>query len=190
VKRSTSVRRELRFDLPPLPKSPEEATGSEIRSVNKRKFFDFALFAGKKNPPLTEGISPTKIVRKNIKVKSCKLVAKTLAQQQELFVTSTPNNDLDNFLGELNDDSFDGNWKSAINNKFKPQFFSTERYQCNLCKGSFCTNDDLLSHLKDNHSKIWGGLKPNYRCGSCGLKFFRNLLLIRHCSLQHTPIKK
>lgn len=192
VKRSTSVRRELRFDLPPLPKSPEEPVPEENKTATKRKFFDWMHLRGKEKqkPQMVDGVSPTKIVKKNIKVKSCKLVAKTLANQQQLFVTSTPNNGLDDFLGDMNEDSIDGNWKLAIQSQFKPSFFSTERFQCNQCKSkkTFFSNEELLHHLKENHSKI--SLKPNYRCSTCGSKYYRNLQLVRHCTMQHTPVKK
>lgn len=190
IRRSASVRRELRFDLPPLPKSPLEDSNNllktDIKENRKKTFMDWMMFSGKdkQQQVLSEGVSPSKMVKKNIKVKSCKYVAQTINQ----MVTSTPNNDLDDFLNDSGDDSIGGNWKFAIKNKFQPTFMCMERFQCNFCKATFSNNPELKAHMKQNHWKI--SLKPSYRCGQCGSKFYRNQFLLRHCQLQHTPVKR
>ena len=73
IKRSASVRRELRFDLPPLPKSPEEPPPAKIPNLLKsseNKFFNWNLFSKKKNIIITK----TSPVKKKIKTRSCKYV--------------------------------------------------------------------------------------------------------------------
>jgi hypothetical protein len=89
------------------------------------------------------------------------------------------------------ENSIGGNWKTAMKTSdFKPLFLAAERYQCNLCKDKFDSNCELLTHQKEKHK--WINLKPHFRCGSCGAKFFRNSLLVKHChhhQQQNTPIK-
>lgn len=77
IKRSASVRRELRFDLPPLPKSPDDPNlppASKIPNLFKNsdgKFFNWNLFSKKKHITITK----TSPVKRKIKTRSCKYVS-------------------------------------------------------------------------------------------------------------------
>lgn len=76
IKRSASARRELRFDLPPLPKSPDDPIlppASKVPHLFKNsdsKFFNWNLFTKKKHVIITK----TSPVKKKIKTRSCKSV--------------------------------------------------------------------------------------------------------------------
>lgn len=187
LKRSASARRELRFDLPPLSpefQSPETPPLIDFNLTPKKSsFWKFLNLSRSKSPPPINGK-----IKKKIRQKACKLSNRSANH----MITSTPmsysfdGNDSDG-CEEL-DNSIGGNWKSAMKtNDFKPLFLAAERYQCNICKIKFDSNCELLTHQKEKHK--WINLKPHFRCGTCGAKFFRNSLLVRHCHHQHTPLK-
>ena len=163
LKRSASARRELRFDLPPIPLSPEESKlvppllppGSKPKN---RHFLRWNIFSYRKSPPPINRRSP---VKRKIKAKSCKYSNKSANQ----IITSTPIHGLDDDVSGMDeaDNTIGSNWKTALKSNFKPLFLTAERYQCNYCKLKFTTNHDLIIHQKDNHSKLT--LNPPYRCG-------------------------
>jgi hypothetical protein len=183
LKRSASARRELRFDLPPLQPSPEGRDFVPLPPLNfntppkKKKFWHFL---SRRSPPPING----KIKRK-IREKACKLSNRSIINH---MVTSTPRGcdmfDSSELECEELDNSISGNWNTATKSSdFKPLFLSAERYQCNICREKFDSNCELLTHQKLKHK--WISFKPAFRCGSCGSKFFRNSLLVRHCHYQH-----
>lgn len=57
-------------------------------------------------------------------------------------------------------------------------------FKCNLCEdAAFLENAFLLTHLKNKHKNSTRGmlmLKPQYSCGVCPAKFFKNSFLVRH----------
>ena len=183
VKRTASARRELRFDLPPLQKSPPVAQDEVAlppceTSPKKTKFWK--LF--KRSPK-----SMNAKIKKKIRIKACKLSN----QSANNIITSTPMGLLDDTFDssiEL-DRSIDTNWKSAMKtSSFRPLFFTSERFQCNLCEAKFDSNAELLYHHKTGHRRI--SLLPPFRCGQCSATFYRNCYLVRHCQYQHTPSRK
>ncbi|CAO1361134.1 unnamed protein product [Diamesa serratosioi] len=187
LKRTASARRELRFDLPPIPLSPEESKltlppSPAGKKPKNRQFLRWNIFSYRKSPPPINRRSP---VKRKIKAKSCKYSNKSANQ----IITSTPIHGLDDHESCMDevDNTIGSNWKTALKSNFKPLFLTAERYQCNYCKLKFTTNPDLIIHQKDNHSKLT--LNPPYRCGQCGTKFYRNSYLVRHCHFSHTPVK-
>lgn len=192
LKRTASARRELRFDLPPLQASPEFQAPQSLPMIDlnetpkKSSFWKKLTGSRSKSPPPINGK-----IKKKIRQKACKLTNQTANH----IVTSTPMTPMSFFEDcaeesgcEEMDNSIGENWKSAMKSTdFKPLFLSAERYQCNICKEKFDSNCELLAHQKDKHK--WINLKPHFRCGSCGAKFFRNSLLVKHCHYQHTPVK-
>lgn len=184
LKRTASARRELRFDLPPLQPSPETKNTEDllpnfIMSPKKKKLNIWSLFTRKtRSPPPINGK-----IKKRIREKACKLSNRSINR----MLTSTPSRASDPFdatddvgCDEL-DNSIGSNWKTATkSNDFNPPLFlSAERFQCNICEAKFDSNCELLTHQKEKHR--WLTFKPSFRCGSCGTKFFRNSLLVRHC---------
>lgn len=188
VQRSQSVRRALRFDLPPLQSSPTANNDPallpvlHLRTPPKKKFWKNFLQSFNSPPPIN-----TKI-KKKIRTKACKLSNRSANQ----IVTSTPNACLDESSDEgceeLNT-SIGGNWKKALKTTiFRPLFLSAERFQCNFCQMRFTSNCELLSHQKSDHrGKI--SFLPPFKCGQCASTFYRNSYLVRHCHHQHTPSK-
>jgi len=191
LKRTASARRELRFDLPPISpefKSHETLPMLDINGTPTKKnsgFWSFLKNRSKSPPPINGKI------KKKIRKKACKLSNRSANS----IITSTPMSlNFDGYESDGCDElenSIGGNWKSAMKTSdFKPLFLAAERYQCNLCKLKFDSNCELLTHQKEKHT--WISLKPHFRCGSCGAKFFRNSLLVKHChhhQQQNTPIK-
>lgn len=183
VKRSASARRELRFDLPQM--SPPITNCAEPlpfvqNSPKKSKFWK--LFTSKRSPQ-----SRNDKIKKKLRIKACKMSN----QSANYIVTSTPMAMLDNTEDESLDldRSIDTNWKSALKtSSFRPLFFSSERFQCNLCETKFDSNAELLYHHKHSHRRI--SLVPPFRCGQCSATFYRNVYLVRHCQYQHTPSQK
>ncbi len=55
-------------------------------------------------------------------------------------------------------------------------------FKCNLCGVAFLENAFLLTHLKNKHhgGGMGKALKPNYACGACPAKFFKNNFLAKH----------
>lgn len=187
LKRSASARRELRFDLPALQPSPEICKSDILPPLNfnspqKRNSFWSFLKRSKSPQPIN-----TKI-KKKIREKACKLSNKSANQ----IITSTPmsffGSNEDIIDNDEHDSSIGENWNSASkSNNFKPLFLTAEKFGCNICLDKFDSNYELLNHQKEKHK--WISFKPPFRCGSCGTKFFRNSLLVRHCHHQHTPLR-
>lgn len=187
LKRTASARRELRFDLPPLHSSSPEVPLTREHSLPlsfdtkpKKKFWD--LFSSEKSPINTR-------IKKKIRAKACKMSNRTANQ----IVTSTPtacvdDSDDDDGCDEL-DRSIGSNWKSALKtSSFRPLFLTAERFQCNFCQAKFDSNAELLFHQKNHHHRI--SFLPPFKCGQCGISFYRNSCLVRHCQYLHTPSKK
>lgn len=168
IKRSLSVRRELRFD-PSTKRSPVAIMNSPPTQRPKKlsKMFSF------RNPFCLDRQSPA----------STKQTSTT-----NQLITSTPINCLDE---DDDDDDWRNrktSWKATIRGN-RPLFLGAERFQCAHCRRSYENNADLVLHLRENHSglfKRW--LRPKYRCSSCGATFYSNHYLIRHCHMQHTPV--
>lgn len=162
IKRSISVRRELRFD-PNTKRSPVAIINSSP-PLKTSKLFRF------RNP--FRGGSERNRQHINGKVTN-------------QLITSTPINFLDD-IEPL--DANKKNWKATIRNN-RPLFYGAERFQCAHCMKSWENNADLLMHLREHHTGLKRWLKPKYRCSLCGATFYSNNYLIRHCHLQHTPSK-
>jgi hypothetical protein len=184
LKRTASARRALRFDLPPLQASPEAKVNDALPALNfntppkRKKFWSFLSRRSHSPPPINGKI------KKKIREKACKLSNRSINH----IVTSTPRGYDTSFDSEATCDELDNtigsNWKSATKSSdFKPLFLAAERFQCNICRVKFDSNCELLTHQKEKHR--WMPFKPAFRCGSCGTKFFRNRLLVRHCHNQH-----
>lgn len=176
LKRSASARRELRFDLPPIPLTPEESKLTlppfpAGKKPKTRQFLRWNIFSNRKSPPPINLRSP---VKRKIKAKSCKYSNKSANQ----IITSTPIHGLDDDESCMDeaDNTIGSNWKTALKSNFKPLFLTAERYQCNYCKQKFTTNHDLIIHQKDNHSKLT--LNPPYRCGQVRYYSFTHLYFI------------
>ncbi|CRL03050.1 CLUMA_CG016396, isoform A [Clunio marinus] len=185
LKRSSSARRKLRFDLPPLKASPQNSQESSKKESNfvletppkKKKSW---LFCTSKNSP-----SPINSkIKKKLRTKACKLSNRSANQ----MITSTPItclDDSDNQCDEF-DNSIGSNWKSALKTSdFRPLFLTAERFQCNFCQVKFSCNAELLFHQKTNHRRI--SFLPPFKCGQCETTFYRNVYLVRHCQQQHIP---
>ena len=190
LKRSASARKQLRFDLP-FQSSPENSEAKDEKYLpplnfgtspkkNKKNFWNFLTYRSQSpSKPINRKI------KKKIREKSCKISNRSV----NYMVTSTPRGYDTSFDSEIEcdelDNSIGSNWKTATkSNDFKPLFLAAERYQCNICRQKFDSNCELLTHKKEKHNR-WITFKPAFRCGSCGTKFFRNSLLIRHCHNQH-----
>lgn len=185
LKRTASARRELRFDLPPLSPEADKKDSDVLPALNfntppkKKKFWSFFSRRSHSPPPLNGKI------KKKIREKACKLSNRSINH----IVTSTPRGYDTSFDSNATCDELDNtigsNWKSATKSSdFRPLFLAAERYQCNFCREKFDSNCELLSHQKEKH-KWMPFMKPAFRCGSCGTKFFRNRLLVRHCHNHH-----
>lgn len=163
VKRSISVRRELRFD-PNTKRSPITNLANSPKCTKSSRVFKFRnLFNSNRNTKLQKGNNSNKLI------------------------TSTPINFLDDD-DPMDSDANKKNWKATIR-KNRPLFFGCERYQCAHCKKTWEHNADLLNHLRENHKGLKHWLRPQYECSLCGATFFSNNFLIRHCHMQHTPAK-
>lgn len=185
LKRTASARRELRFDLPPLQKSPSDTPCDIAMSPKRRpKKHFWNIFAYKKSPPPIN-----QKIKKKIRAKACKMSNRSLNQ----MVTSTPmacldDSDDDDGCDEL-DHTIGSNWKTALKtSSFRPLFLSAERFQCNFCQAKFDCNAELLKHQSQHHNKRRLLSRP-FKCGQCSSKFYRNKTLVRHCNHQHTPSK-
>lgn len=163
VRRSLSVRRELRFD--PTVKNnrspPSDQQQSPALLTEKEKLSFFKL----KNP----------FARKHLQPKSV----------NNQLVTSTPINFLDD--DPIGSQAMNRKyWRASIRNN-QPLFFSLERYQCAFCRKTWENNADLLMHLSDHHRGVRRWLRPQYRCSQCGVTFYSNFYLVKHCHQHHSP---
>lgn len=178
VKRSISVRRELRFD-PGTKKSPINKSLTPPNPIIKsHQFFKLRnLFKLNKNSSDSNGGGSKIIIKGSNKL-----------------ITSTPINCLDDDDDFYNNSHFvigsKKNWRASMRSEHRPLFFGCERFQCAHCKKTWDNNDDLLIHLRAHHKSIKHWLRPQYRCSVCGATFYSNNFLVRHCHLQHTtPVK-
>lgn len=188
LKRSASARRELRFDLPPLPQAtpPKDEENQPLPPLNfqpspKKKKNFWSFFASRKSPPPIN----TKI-KKKIRAKACQMSNRSANQ----IVTSTPMGGLDDSYEGCDaiDNTIGSNWRSALKtSNFQPLFLTAERFQCNFCQAKFDSNAELKYHQKNNHRRI--SFLPPFKCGQCSSTFYRNSYLVRHCHYQHTPSK-
>lgn len=180
VRRSSSARRELRFD------------------------FD------DENQPLADcAMPPVKISRDKLQTKKrrrhgClmrglmfgRCMSSRKKQSPRQIVTSTPNNFLDEC--DAPEDSMFGanvketNWRGIgrSSQRRKPLFSLLERFQCAHCNCAWENNADLLTHLNDKHKHVRRWFQADYRCGTCAATFYSNRFLVRHCHAHHTPVKR
>ena len=180
VKRSVSVRRELRFDFP-----IESADSDEPDVVDAPH--ETSLTKSKRSPNRKpKNRSPFNF--KKFLFPSCKAQRK---KPTDNIITSTPINLLDDI--ENDDNSMliglnnNKNWRATIRRqKHKPLFSYLERFQCAHCSRTWDNNAELLAHLKHAHKEFRLWFQPNYRCGECRAKFFCNRFLVRHCAIRHT----
>lgn len=193
VRRSSSARRELRFDINdnenemPISKLPGGA--GELKTLSSS---------------LNEPNSPNKNRKHAFKQRNLirRLFLGQCASQKKKnksknkMVTSTPLSFLDDssdsisLMSDIQDDKNNAkDWK-IIRQKTKPLFSYLERYQCAHCKRTWESNAELLAHLNDKHKNIRKWFLADYRCGACSAKFFSNRFLVRHCHTHHTPLKR
>lgn len=181
VRRSSSARRELRFD-----------------------FAD-------ENKALADCVMPSlKISREQLQTKKrrrhgclmsgllfghCMSSRKKKSSQR--IITSTPNNFLSDYDATINlmddNDVSDKNWRAMIrggSQRSKPLFSLLERFQCAHCKSAWENNADLLTHLNEKHRNVRRWFQADYRCGTCAATFYSNRFLVRHCHAHHTPVKR
>lgn len=98
------------------------------------------------------------------------------------IITSTPINFLDDTRST---DQEKKNWKNTIRQlKNSKNYFSplTGIFECGICKQGFENNEDLLKHSRENHLGFKSLFCRKYKCGQCGLKYFRHEILVRHCN--------
>lgn len=192
VRRSSSVRRELRFDF----NDENEMPVSDVPD---------AVAGDEKMPNNVKNTSSTDDKKRNKDPKSRKrsLVRKLFLGQcastpqkktQNKMVTSTPINFMDDSCDSIslmspNDKMNSRDWK-AIRQRTKPLYSYLERYQCAHCRRTWESNADLLTHLNEKHKKVRRWFLADYRCGACSAKFFSNRFLVRHCHMHHTPLKR
>lgn len=180
VRRSSSARRELRFD-----------------------FSD-------ENEPLADcAMPPVKISRDRLQTKKrhrhgClmggllfgRCVSSRKKKSPRRIVTSTPNHFLDECDAKTDlmhgIDAIDKNWRAISHGsqRHKPLFSLLERFQCAHCKCAWENNADLLTHLNEKHKNVRRWFQADYRCGTCAATFYSNRFLVRHCHSHHTPVKR
>lgn len=191
VKRSSSVRRELRFDLP---QNGSQNSENSIENIVK------GIKIKTKKPKNKKFLNWKSIFRRN-KSKKAKAVLQSprSSYSPKKILTSTPINCLDDdfdtngirerkYQRRFSCDSEDESY-FALDEISVPSFYALERFQCALCDKKWDNNADLVIHLKDNHNTARNFLQPHYKCGQCGAKFYRNSFLVRHCHCHHTPLK-
>lgn len=178
VRRSSSARRELRFDfadenqvdcgMPPVKISRDQVQTKQRRRhgcLMRGLLFGRCISSRKKKSP-------------------------------RRIVTSTPNNFLDecDVTADLVDcsDANDKNWRAICRSphRNKPLFSLLERFQCAHCKCAWENNADLLTHLNEKHKHVRRWFQADYRCGTCAATFYSNRFLVRHCHAHHTPVKR
>ncbi|XP_055378955.1 uncharacterized protein LOC129610414 [Condylostylus longicornis] len=173
LRRSLSARRELRFDLPPLQKSPP-IIRKHKKIFDLRRFFKLRKTSNKK----MKGSPIQKSKKKADKYFNLNITAGTM-------ITSTPVNTLDDTLDNFDVvDTYEVSYRRS-NGKVKnlrrsnqPLLFSSEKFQCGYCDEKYTSNTDLLLHSEMHRSKCF--LKKFFKCGQCGKKFFKNRNLLRH----------
>lgn len=200
VKRSLSVRRELRFD-PTTKRSP---VTSAVAALSPR----FA--AGTKSKSFKLLRNPFSFGVRKMGASSTGGASRPLMQANQL-ITSTPIGLLDDDWGAAVDTRIRSNqlanWKESVRNvaatsprsrhrllmrnrsdddgEAVGQPLSKQRYQCALCKRAWAHNAELLMHLRVNHRGLKHCLRPQYGCAACGTTFYSNSHLVRHCQLSH-----
>lgn len=177
VRRSSSARRELRFDF-----SDENYPLADCVAMPKVKISREQLQTKKRRSHgcLMSGLLFGRCVSSR---------KKKITQN---IVTSTPNNFLDE-CDAMEDRMNDKYWNAIIRGQprnNKPLFSRLERFQCAHCKCAWENNADLLTHLNEKHKHVRRWFQADYRCGTCAAKFYSNRFLVRHCHAHHTPVKR
>lgn len=211
VKRSLSVRRELRFD-PTTKRSPVSAAVAALSprlAGTKKKSSSFKLlrnpfsFGARKRATTDGGAEAGTAVSGS---------SRPLMQSNQL-ITSTPIGLLDGDWGAGGGQARIGrsqldNWKASVRNVAATSPRSRHRllrrnggddgggaetspsvaalrFQCALCKRAWAHNVELLMHLREQHRGLKHWLRPQYGCATCGQTFYSNSHLIRHCHVGH-----
>lgn len=201
VKRSLSVRRELRFD-PATKRSPLSAAVAALspRIAIKKKSSSFKLLR-----------NPFRFARNSAAASAPTVGGKSTMASNQL-ITSTPIGLLDDVGAvDARGRSQLDNWKASVRNVAATSPHSRhrqlsarhcvgrdaagagdcdagadgQRYQCAHCKRAWSNNADLLLHLREQHRGIKHWLRPQYGCTACGSTFYSNNHLIRHCHVEH-----
>lgn len=185
VRRSSSVRRELRFDFVNENQSPENEEIISIKSQPRNNNSNGNRCKGTKSKRSGGCV-------KNFLLGRC---ITTRNKSPRRFITSTPINFLDNsdsmHLMVGNDAKQNKSWRGTIQRqRNKPLFALLERFQCAHCKRAWDNNADLLTHLDEKHKNIRKWFQADYRCGTCSATFYSNRFLVRHCHVHHTPVKR
>lgn len=207
VKRSLSVRRELRFD-PTTKRSPVSAAVTALSpriGGTKKKSSSFKLL---RNP---FSFGARKMATGGGTAAVAVIGSRPLMQSNQL-ITSTPIGLLDGDWG-VGVDSRIGrsqldNWKASVRNVAatsprsrhrllrrndgdgaESRSVAPLRFQCALCKLAWAHNVELLMHLRDHHRGLKHWLRPQYGCVECGTTFYSNSHLIRHCHVGHGVAK-
>lgn len=164
VRRSSSAKRELRFDFDnennpndQLVKLGARITRSPRKKRNRMKKFLFGCLSH-------ENKSPRKII------------------------TSTPISGLD----ETDKGTHPNEKRNLVDQRAhnKPLFSQLERFQCAHCNRTWESNAELLTHLNEKHKNVRRWFQADYRCASCSTKFYSNRFLVRHCHNHHTPMNR
>lgn len=178
VRRTSSARRELRFDV-----------------------------ADENQPRANCEMPPLKIARDQLPTKKrqrhgClmglfgRCVSSRKTKSPRRIITSTPNNFLDecdataNLMGAIVTN--EKNWRAITHGpqRNKPLFSLLERFQCAHCQRAWENNADLLTHLDEKHKNGRRWFQADYRCGTCAATFYSNRFLVRHCHAHHTLVKR
>lgn len=192
-KRNTSARRELRFDLPATVEHNYTLEPSDplyrLRESPKPKKRKWSKLFASNNEAEVAKISPR---------------SKSPKKKSSSMITSTPISFLDTTdfmpLHSLQQKKTSSKWSKILkfrtkvgvttkDNSFLPSFYASEKYKCAICKLKFEDNAELMSHLKAKHLRILAPFRPQYECGQCLKKFYRNNRLVYHCHYHHTPQK-
>lgn len=193
---NNSVRRELRFDLPPAitpvaVEHPLERLREEPKTKKKRAWFRWATTSDKPK----DVVDSLPVSRRSSKHQSSNM------NSTNQPITSTPISFLDG-PAPFTVPKTRRRWllcgRRAIkvpklhpeSSSFVPSFFASERFCCRLCKKRYDDNAELLNHLKKEHGRLRRMLVSPYECGQCKAKFYRNSDLVRHCHFHHTPRKR
>lgn len=176
VRRSSSARRELRFDFDDENETMAHRVMPQVKSTELKK-------------RRRHGCLP-----KALLFGQC--VSSRKKKSPRRILTSTPNNFLDvceagtTLIDDIDDNN--RNWRGLMrgSQRSKPLFSMLERFQCAHCKSAWESNADLLTHLNEKHKNIRRWFQADYQCGTCAARFFSNRFLVRHCHVHHTPVKR
>lgn len=179
IKRSNSVRRELRFDVPYNGKTISPKDLNQRRDPNQKsngRVTKRHISKIKNIFRLSKRTS--KIQTKSQSRLSMKRSQSISPKSKSKMITSTPIFFLDDSQTDIRSESNIPKWEA-------PKFYNLDRYQCARCKLAWSTNTELLAHLEEHHKSAKNFFRPHYRCGECGATFYKNSYLVRHCNTQH-----